>query len=145
MRKNKPKLSNSENEREKTLRIEQMLELCDNIGLEYSIVPAIIDWIDKNDEVYVLLSVTTGENKGAENDYYAELPLPYPCKNAPLDTIEEILMIKGISEENYYGEKGLENFVTVFTNGKININTASAEVLKSTLQASISSSEEENS
>ena len=132
---------NSESEKEKTLRIEQMLELCDNIGLEYSIIPAIIDWIDADDEVTTLLSVTTGENKGAENAYYADLPLPYPCKNALFDTVEEVLMVKGINKENYYGEKGLVNFVTVFTNRKININTAKAEVLKSTLQASISSQE----
>ncbi len=130
---------NARNER-KTLRIEQMFELCDNIGLEYSIVPAIIDWIDADDEVTVLSSVTVGENKGAESDYYAELPLPYPCKNAPLDTVEEVMMIKGITKENYNGDTGLVNFITVFTNGKININTAGKEVLKSTIQACISSS-----
>jgi general secretion pathway protein K len=130
-------------EEEKVLRIEQMLELCDNIGLEYAIVPAIIDWIDADDEVTVLSSVN-GEDEGAENDYYTELPFPYPCKNAPFDTIEELLMVKGISKENYYGEEGLGNFVTVFTNGKININTASKEVLQSTLRASISSSKEES-
>lgn len=127
---------------EKDSRISQMLELCDNIGLEYSIVPAIIDWIDTDEEVTELSSITVGENKGAESDYYAELSLPYPCKNAPLDTVEEVLMVRGLNEENYYGEKGLGNFVTVFTDGKININTASVEVLKSALQASVSSKEE---
>ena len=133
----------AKNKKEKNLRIEQMFELCDNIGLEYSIIPAIIDWIDADEEVSVLLSVTKGENEGAESDYYTQLPVPYPCKNSPFDTVEEIMMVKDISKENYYGEKGLKHFVTVSTSGKININTAPAEVLKSTLQAAVSSSVEE--
>lgn len=134
---------NPENEKEQSLRIEQMLELCDNIGLEYSAVAAVIDWIDNDDEVFVLSSVTVGENKGAEIDYYKELPVPYPCKNALFDTVEEVLMVKDINTENYYGENGVENFVTIFTDGKININTAGQETLKSTIQASLSSGEEE--
>lgn len=135
----------AEGEEEETApRIEQMLELCDNIGLEYSIIPAIIDWVDSDDEVTTLLSITVGENKGAENDYYSELSLPYPCKNAPLLTLDEVLMIKDIDEKNYYGEKGLKNFTTIHTDGRININTANKEVLKSTLQASLSSTDEDS-
>jgi general secretion pathway protein K len=133
---------NAGNEKEKKLKIEQMLELCDNIGLDYAIIPAIIDWIDTDDEVSELLSITVDENKGAESDYYEDLPVPYPCKNRSFDTTEEIMMVRGIESGNYYGEKGLKNFVTVFSSGKININTAGAQVLKSTLQASVSSSQE---
>lgn len=135
---------NTGREKEKKLRIEQMLELCDNIGLGYAIIPAIIDWIDADDEITEILSITVGENKGAESGYYEELSVPYPCKNEPFDTTEEIMMVRGIEKENYYGEKGLKNFVTVFSSekGKININTASEQVLKATLQASVSSSGE---
>lgn len=56
---------------------------------------SIIDWIDENEEV------TTG---GAENEYYLLLPNPYQCKNAPLETIEETILIKGGSSELLYGE-----------------------------------------
>ena len=129
-------------EKMKKLRIEQMLELCDNIDLEYAIIPAVIDWLDADDEVSEILSITVGENKGAESDYYKDLPVPYPCKNRPFDTTEEIMMVKGIEKENYYGENGLKNFVTVFGGGKVNINTASGPVLKATLQASLASSAE---
>lgn len=120
-------------EKRRVARIEQMLELCDAIGLEYAVVAAIIDWIDANDELTILSSVS-GENEGAENDYYMELTPPYPCKNAPIDTLEEVLMIRGVEAENYYGEKGMSNFVTVYSDGKININTAKEDVLKSTIQ-----------
>ncbi len=133
---------NAGKEREKKLKIEQMLELCDNIGLDYAIIPAIIDWLDADYEISELLSITVGENKGAESDYYEDLPIPYPCKNASFDITQELMMVRGIEKENYYGQNGLENFITVFAGGKININTAGKEVLKATLQASLSSFEE---
>ncbi|MBU1631294.1 MAG: general secretion pathway protein GspK, partial [Candidatus Omnitrophica bacterium] len=133
---------NTGKEREKKLKIEQMLELCDNIGLDYAIIPAIIDWLDADYEISELLSITVGENKGAESDYYEDLPIPYPCKNASFDITQELMMVRGIEKENYYGQNGLENFITVFAGGKININTAGKEVLKATLQASLSSFEE---
>ncbi len=56
---------------------------------------SIIDWRDSDSDV------TTS---GAESDYYLLQPDPYNCKNAPLETVEEILLIKGGSEEILYGE-----------------------------------------
>jgi general secretion pathway protein K len=89
------------------------------------IVDTIKDWIDADD-------VTTGF--GAEDIYYTGLETPYPCKNAPLDCIEELLMIKGITENLYYGTDetpGIANYVTLYGNGAININTAPNLILKS--------------
>ena len=90
------------------------------------IIDAIVDWIDTNDEV-------TGG--GAEGAYYAGLPRPYTVKNAPLDCIEELLMVKGISAELFYGtaeSPGLVQCLTVFgdpSKVNININTAPKPVL----------------
>jgi type II secretory pathway component PulK len=56
---------------------------------------SIIDWRDADSDV------TTN---GAEDDYYMLLPDPYDCKNAPLQTVEEILLIKGGTEQILYGE-----------------------------------------
>ena len=56
---------------------------------------SLIDWRDENSEV------TTG---GAEDEYYLLLSDPYECKNAPLETIEEVLLIKGASLDMLYGE-----------------------------------------
>ena len=56
---------------------------------------AIIDWRDEDSEV------TPG---GAENEYYLLLSEPYYCKNAPLETIEEVLLVKGASAEILFGE-----------------------------------------
>lgn len=89
------------------------------------IVDAIIDWIDANNDV-------TG--MGAESSYYASLTKPYAAKNAPLDCIEELLMIRGITNELFAGTKdkpGLRQLVTIYGTGAININTAPKMVLRS--------------
>ncbi|MEA1970470.1 MAG: type II secretion system minor pseudopilin GspK [Thermodesulfobacteriota bacterium] len=88
------------------------------------IVDAVKDWIDEDDE-------TTGF--GAEDIYYEGLEDPYACKNAPLDCIEELLMVKGITENLYYGTEetpGVANYVTLYGEGAININTAPDLILK---------------
>jgi general secretion pathway protein K len=68
---------------------------------------------------------------GAEDEYYLSLEPPYHCKNAPMDSIEEILLVKGMKSEYFFTTEnydGLKNYVTVGTSGKININTASEMV-----------------
>ena len=88
------------------------------------VVDAIKDWIDADDEV-------TGS--GAEGGYYAGLEKPYAAKNAPLDCIEELLMVKGVTRELFYGtgeSPGLVLCLTVFGDGRININTAPKPVLR---------------
>jgi general secretion pathway protein K len=88
------------------------------------IVDSIKDWIDADEEV-------TGS--GAESSYYASLDPPYSAKNAQLDCIEELLMVKGVTKEIFYGTKdklGLAQYVTADSDGLININTAPKLVLR---------------
>ena len=85
---------------------------------------AIKDWIDEDDE-------PTGF--GVENAYYKGLENPYPCKNGLLDSIDELLKIKGITGNIFYGSDttpGLRNYVTVHGGSKININTAPPMILR---------------
>jgi general secretion pathway protein K len=92
----------------------------DKVG---EIVDSIKDWLDEDDEI---------TNAGAENSYYNNLVKPYSVKNGLLDCIDELLMIKGVTKELYYGAKGvpaLEACLTVYGDGKININTAPKLVL----------------
>jgi general secretion pathway protein K len=88
------------------------------------IVDAIIDWMDSDDQV-------TG--MGAESSYYGSLPIPYAAKNLPLDCIEELLMIKGITNELFNGTKAkpaLGQLVTIYGTGAVSINTAPKMVLR---------------
>jgi general secretion pathway protein K len=89
------------------------------------LLDAVKDWIDKDDE-------TTGSG-GAESAYYRTLDKPYAVKNGPLDCIEELLMIKGVTKSLYYGTSetpGLNRLLTVYGDGRININTAPKSVLR---------------
>jgi len=90
-----------------------------------NLVDAIKDWVDPDDEITKF---------GAENGYYQALDRPYSCKNAPLDSVEELLFVKGITKELFYGTRekpGISGYLTVYGNGRININTADPLVLRS--------------
>ncbi len=96
-------------------------------GLRDVVVDSILDWKDP-DDFYRL--------NGAESEYYQSLKEPYPCKNGPLDSIEELLLIKGVTRDLFYGSKategwGLKDIFSVYAMGeRININHASQGVLK---------------
>ncbi len=92
------------------------------------IVNSLKDWLDPDDEV-------TGQ--GAENAYYRSVDPPYSAKNGFLDCIDDLLMVKGITKELYYGTKetpALKDCLTVFGDGAININTAPTTVLRALSQ-----------
>ncbi len=64
-------------------------------GMTAELAASIIDWRDEDSEI------SAG---GAENEYYLLQSEPYNCKNAPFETVDEILLVKGASEELLYGE-----------------------------------------
>jgi general secretion pathway protein K len=88
------------------------------------LVNAIKDWIDADSEV-------TGT--GAENAYYQGLGKPYTARNGPMESIDELLHVRGVTQELFYGtpeRPGIARYLTVYGEGKININTAPKEVLQ---------------
>ncbi len=112
------------------------------------VVNSILDWIDPDDNKRM---------DGAENAYYESLEPSYSAKNGPIDDISELLFINGIAPELYWGPAssnsppsailermtrmsrrnqvnvpmvGLVDLFTPVSSGRININTASAEVLQ---------------
>jgi general secretion pathway protein K len=92
-----------------------------------NIVDAIKDWIDNPDTDDV-----TGWG-GAEDSYYQALEKPYPCKNAPLEFLEELLLVRGMTKELFYGTEerpGISLYLSAHGDGKININTAAPLVLR---------------
>jgi len=62
---------------------------------------SIIDWRDSD-------SITDG---GAESEYYLLLDSPYYCKDSELESVEEVLLIKGASLEILFGEDTNRNGV----------------------------------
>ncbi|RMG72571.1 MAG: hypothetical protein D6710_04600 [Nitrospirae bacterium] len=101
-------------------------EVFKNLGMEADrideMVDSLKDWIDF-DDLHRL--------KGAEDDYYEEYG--YTAKNGRIDVIGELALINGFGEDFLKraddGNTVLPAFTT-FGTGNININTASAQVLR---------------
>jgi general secretion pathway protein K len=89
---------------------------------------ALIDWLDTGDDPYKEIH-TDGKSlpvSGAENLYYQSLAQPYRCKNGPLETLQELSLIKGFTPEII---KRISPYLAVNGSLAVNVNTASAEVL----------------
>jgi len=80
-------------------------------GMTPEIAAALVDWRDADSEL------TVG---GAESEYYLLLPDPYECKNAPLETVEELLLVKLMSRDVLLGED-------INRNGKLDENENDAD------------------
>ena len=59
-------------------------------------------------------------------DYYSNLQYPYPKKSADYETLDELLLVNGVNKQMY---DKLIDFVTIYGDGGVNINTASKQVL----------------
>ena len=90
------------------------------------IVDALVDWLDADDRE---------SDFGAENSYYRSLDPPYSCKNGPVEYLEELLLVAGMTPELLFGsagKKGLADYLTVSgDDGRINLNTAPLLLIKS--------------
>ena len=109
-------------------------ELLDQAGVPNEQWPDLIDcfmdWTDADDDHRL---------NGAEEDDAYYKGQGYAPKNAPLDTVDELLLIKGFTPEIVYGGpapdpkspplQGIARLLTTFGDGKVNVNTASREVL----------------
>jgi len=62
-----------------------------------AIVDAIVDWRDGD-------SKPTGEAGDTEEAYYRALDKPYRVKNGPFSTVEELLLVKGVTGQVLFGE-----------------------------------------
>lgn len=104
--------------RSAVLRFKRLFGL---VQVDPRIVDAIVDWIDA-DEV--------PEADGAESSYYQTLRPPYRAANEPLQSLEELRLVRGVTQDMI---DKLAPYVTVFpsqTDGRINLNTAHLLVLQ---------------
>ncbi len=115
-----------------------------DVSLKDELIDCIMDWYDEGDMTRL---------SGVESEYYETLG--YTSKNGPIDDLKELLLIKGITPKMFWGNSanqlegtgrtsptvegeeeepdyafGLVELFTPFSAGKININTASSEVLQ---------------
>jgi len=116
-------------------------ELFQRLGIDPTLVGAMVDWIDQDD-------VPTGVG-GAESAYYRGLEKPYTARNGPMETITELRLIKGFTDEVLLklGAKRVGGLVDPATNiyltavplpqegtWQVNLNTAPPLLLGSLLK-----------
>jgi len=97
------------------------------------LIDSFYDWTDKDD---------VSREYGAESeDYYEELDDPYRADNGPLDTVAELLLVKGFTRTILSGGalklhpddddpiyvSGIEDLLTTYGDGKVNVNAASKD------------------
>ena len=63
-------------------------------GMTEDVADAILDWMDTDDQP---------REYGAEVDYYSALSPPYAAKNGPLETVEELLLVRGVTPLLLFG------------------------------------------
>ena len=133
-------------------RLARALHLCGVDATEAGqISDSIQDWIDRDDQSRL---------SGAESDYYLSLTPPYQAKNGPLDDLSELMLIRGVVPDMFYGTdlsqidvprsvtgralavnkytgpiytNALRDIFTTTSMRAVNINTASALVLQTVL------------
>jgi general secretion pathway protein K len=122
-----------------TVSEEQLRNLAEAAGIGKPdsdiITDSILDWRDAD---------SSPRPNGAEDDYYQTQNPPYKARNGRIDTIEELLLMRGMTTEYFYGrpEKdatgsigyryGLSRYLTVYSNTpQVNVNFAPLRVLQS--------------
>jgi len=94
------------------------------------LIDCFMDWVDADDNHRL---------SGAESDDEFYEDRGYEVKNAPLDTLDELLLIRGFTPAIVYGGPpieedappltGIVRGLTTYGDGRVNINTASRAVL----------------
>jgi general secretion pathway protein K len=133
------------------LLMEQALSMAGAGAADASAIGAsLIDWIDRND--------IPEAAHGAESEFYRGLPEPIQAKNGAIDDLQELLLVRGVTPEIFWGrnqsvgegegkrrqgrrahklmnepsnaqEAGLVQIFCAISSGRVNVNTASESVL----------------
>lgn len=82
------------------------------------IVDSILDWRDEDRDK---------SPYGAESFYYLGLDPAYECKDGPFESVEELLLVRGVTPELF---DWMAPHVAVHGAGRVNLNTAGQVVLK---------------
>ena len=125
-------------------------EALERLGMTPEQIASLFDWMDED-------QITHSE--GAEQTYYLARPDPYRCKDAPLECLDELLLVRGFNSFSYLGEDANHNrlldpsendggvtfppddgdgrlrlgwidTLTCVGDGRINLNTAPSSVLE---------------
>ena len=99
--------------------LERLFCRAGEIGIDdaHIVASSIIDWRDTDGNP---------SEAGAEDNFYKHLERPYECKDINFQVLEELLLVRGMTDDAFLK---IKDFVTIFGDGKVNINTAGQQVL----------------
>ncbi len=90
-----------------------------------TVVDSILDWRDHDN---------LKRTHGAESAYYLKRRVPYRAKNAFFDSPEELLLVRGVTPDLYYGSDGVPGLRDIFSvynrSPKVSVDTAPPAVLR---------------
>ena len=127
------KFSNSPKQRFGIVDEESKLNI--NVAERYELVRLMEQVLPVNDEYVQLVAdaIIEWRELGQKeltgfysDDYYANLQYPYGIKHVEFEILEELLMVRGINQDVF---SHLKPFITIYGDGRVNINTVSNEVL----------------
>lgn len=101
-----------------------------------TICGAVVDWADPDENLY-MCDPRNAQNTGsaAEDTYYQQLKVPYFRKNAAYDSLDELHLVRGISDDFFRtfidpdSSSPKTRPVTVWGQGTVNVNSANAQTL----------------
>ncbi|RMF21745.1 MAG: hypothetical protein D6760_08810 [Deltaproteobacteria bacterium] len=88
---------------------------------------SILDWRDEDD---------LHRESGAEDRYYESLPRPYESKDGRFDAIEELLLVRGVTRDMFFGNDerpGLRDIFTIFSRRANVLESAVSDAVRQAL------------
>jgi general secretion pathway protein K len=101
-----------------------------NYNDRLSTCSALIDWADSDEQQYSCDLTSAPSSNAVEDGWYQLLAKPYRRKNAPYDSLEELHMVRGITDDFWATfvdpdpADPTKREMTVWGQGTINVNTA---------------------
>ncbi len=102
-----------------------------NVNDRLSTCSAIVDWADPDEQLFSCDTTNAPSSNAVEDGWYQLLPKPYRRKNAPYDSLEELHMVRGVSDDFWSTfvdpdpTDPSKRVITVWGQGAVNVNNAS--------------------
>lgn len=91
---------------------------------------ALIDWADPDQQLFSCDTTNAPSSNAVEDGWYQLLAKPYKRKNAPYDSLEELHMVRGVTDDFWSAfvdpdpTNPKKRQMTVWGQGAVNVNTA---------------------
>lgn len=106
-----------------------------NYNDRLSTCSALIDWADPDEQLFSCDVTSAPSSNAVEDGWYQLLAKPYRRKNAPYDSLEELHMVRGVTDDFWatfvdpVPTEPRKRQLTVWGQGAVNVNTANALTL----------------